>query len=546
MGKILLALLLLPVLFITATKQTYAKLTTAPLQDVQKAVLDYGYNGEFCEVNSPDVTADKLLTIFFGITPDKYYSSLYEKSNCSDKTREFLIGNVFLNYLGGYSYKESFFIIDNKMYRAGTKTFSYYSDKTKGGIYNSPGQSPTLGIETIGSNYFFESEYNKDATTGARLEKSGYVDHYGEDGKQDWTLLAYNGKIYKLTKKIKEDKDKILLDNTPEISPTPTLDASSSANSNLKDWKTYSGEDFSLKYPAEWFETSNQIYDSSTEYEGGNGGNETLHKTQLYINEIQSDLVLANYLSKYYGNQNGFKSADVSVGAYPAKEFYNPIGEGTSGWYIALTNGKKIVLFGPRDSELTKDPLLLQILSTFKFATYGAVLPTDISNWITYKNNNIGFNFLYPPFLDTIYKGDDAGKDTTAFAENGGFPELTLNILIGEAAINYKTELDKKIKDQGFDNFKLSNIHQVKGKNLTFNMYYVAWRGGKDENGYPKMPPVGGYLYFLEAYGFNDGKLYDIMYSRIANNGEPEPISQSIEDAGKYLEKILSTFEIIK
>jgi len=133
-------------------------------------------------------------------------------------------------------------------------------------------------------------------------------------------------------------------------------------------WKNYSGEGFEIQYPDSWRADTTKIFDPNTEYKGGNGGNATLYKSTLYITLSDINMPLAQYIDNSYdGNQPGFKSSLIKISGLDAESFYNPLGEGTNGWYVAFSNGKKVILFGPNETDITQNKNLNQILSTFKF-----------------------------------------------------------------------------------------------------------------------------------------------------------------------------------
>ena len=152
--------------------------------------------------------------------------------------------------------------------------------------------------------------------------------------------------------------------------PTPALSTATPAPNGADEtanWKTYTGKDFIFKYPSNWMADNNQIYDPSTMFKGGNGGNAVMYKRQLWFTEVPSKQTVDKYVNQYYGNQTGFKTNDITVNNVHGKSFYNPKGEGTFGWYVAFSNGSNIFLFGPAIQDLTQDELFNQILSTFKF-----------------------------------------------------------------------------------------------------------------------------------------------------------------------------------
>ena len=142
--------------------------------------------------------------------------------------------------------------------------------------------------------------------------------------------------------------------------PTPSSDPTTN-------WKTYQGKDFSVKYPPLWASDNFHVYDPASVYKDGNGGNTTLYKIQLWFNEVTTAQSLDDYVKQYYGNLNGVISNKIVVSGINALSFFNPIGAGTTGWYVAFSNNKDMVLFGPNVTEIPKDTQFNQILTTFKF-----------------------------------------------------------------------------------------------------------------------------------------------------------------------------------
>jgi len=131
--------------------------------------------------------------------------------------------------------------------------------------------------------------------------------------------------------------------------------------------KTYTGKDFTFTYPNNWLTDNTQVYDPLTAYRGGNGGNTILYRGQLWFSEHPTEQSLDQYITQYYGNQQGFKSNTVTVSNLQAESFYNPVGEGTAGWYIGFSNGKNVVLFGPEEQDIVQDPTLNTIINSFSF-----------------------------------------------------------------------------------------------------------------------------------------------------------------------------------
>jgi hypothetical protein len=131
--------------------------------------------------------------------------------------------------------------------------------------------------------------------------------------------------------------------------------------------KVYIGKDFTFTYPNNWLTDNAQVYDPLTAYKGSNGGNTILYRGQLWFSEYPTEQSLDQYIDQYYGNQQGFKSKNITLNKLQAESFYNPVGEGTAGWYVGFSNGKNIVLFGPEEQDITQDPTLKTIVDSFIF-----------------------------------------------------------------------------------------------------------------------------------------------------------------------------------
>ncbi|MDP2692979.1 MAG: hypothetical protein Q8O88_05045, partial [bacterium] len=136
---------------------------------------------------------------------------------------------------------------------------------------------------------------------------------------------------------------------------------------NAANGKQYTGKDFTFIYPNNWLTDNKQVYDPSTMFKGGSGGNSILYKSRLWFAEYPSQQSIEQYIVQHYGNQQGFKSNDIAVNNLNGKSFYNPIGEGTFGWYVGFSNGNNVVLFGPAGQDITQDSTLNTIINSFTF-----------------------------------------------------------------------------------------------------------------------------------------------------------------------------------
>jgi len=177
-------------------------------------------------------------------------------------------------------------------------------------------------------------------------------------------------------------------------SPTPTSDPTA-------DWETYQrGYSYSLKYPSTWKVTSDdaaglklQPTSSLNQYEPAitiairyNPEN----KTMLQLDEEAKKAEI--YYGTYNPNQATINISDETA-FYQKDTRCDPF---TCDGYVLL-HDKKIYyihnVFSPTASEIEKEQQrqeFAQIFSTFK-------LLDEMANWKTYTNNELGFQFEYPP-----------------------------------------------------------------------------------------------------------------------------------------------------
>ncbi len=154
--------------------------------------------------------------------------------------------------------------------------------------------------------------------------------------------------------------------NTPLVSPT-----------GIPGWDTFDGIGYSLNYPSNWTVSkmlySNEIYDPSSVVKGGNGGGVVSYTSSLlfsaspyiktvqeYVNGIKESQISPKELA------SAFSEKDITLNSLKGIE-YTLGGEGSVGTYLAFTNGKYLVNFGPLDSYPSSIAIVNQILSTFKF-----------------------------------------------------------------------------------------------------------------------------------------------------------------------------------
>lgn len=181
-------------------------------------------------------------------------------------------------------------------------------------------------------------------------------------------------------------------------SPKPTAQAVDPT----ADWKTYSGENYSFKYPSDWKleVVSSGLYLTSPDLKinedlGRAVEGSTIRLESRVIEETSIDKWFNDYWSKPHGGGTPENKTDEYIDTDTKALRYEFNYEGS----IVVTEFIKDGYLYSIDIDFPwvetantwskRDlPTYNQILSTFKF--------TDTSSWKTYTNDDFGFNIKYP------------------------------------------------------------------------------------------------------------------------------------------------------
>lgn len=189
-------------------------------------------------------------------------------------------------------------------------------------------------------------------------------------------LIFVGGGAYylgvKQNKLIVQSQQQTVTPTIAQSTPTPTLDPTAN-------WKTYSTSTYSIKYPNAWLEKTDSIasldhiYDPNSMQSKPNNGTGTISYPTKFVNiaTIISTDTPKQYADKMTTNNPAYTGVrterrTISINNLSA-ETYKESGEGSMGYDIVVSNGNKILVLNIPTSYPTTDPIVTQILSTFKF-----------------------------------------------------------------------------------------------------------------------------------------------------------------------------------
>ncbi|KKP47716.1 MAG: hypothetical protein UR39_C0003G0118 [Candidatus Woesebacteria bacterium GW2011_GWA1_33_30] len=188
-------------------------------------------------------------------------------------------------------------------------------------------------------------------------------------------IFAYQ--VQNLTKEIKKLKTEQLLTQTP----APTLDLTAN-------WKTYTNEDLSFKYPSDWLRSGDVI---SPDMPGSPHNN--LYPYGLFLNVFDKNATLKTNAYTYSGCMK--ETSTQTVNGVFIKRFIE-INTGQCKdrdqkqriiWIVpsASSYGPSVAVFYQVDDSEQVEQIVTQILSTFKF------LDNEITSIITSDELNNGW-----------------------------------------------------------------------------------------------------------------------------------------------------------
>lgn len=392
-------LFFLTLLFFVNSGSTEAKILSKNL--VKKAVVEYATKNEFCLLKDPLVVEKILLQPSVidadGNTPN-FGSEISDKDCAPDNNQEIIFGYVRLDFLDSFNSPpgyEQIFLVEDKILRADSFAFDYYKN------FN-PSQQPhqdvflgkAIGQKSIRSSSLLLTDPALPEGQKA-TENSGYILTFKPDGTKDKLFFLYEGKAYLSTKTLKEITDEItLVDYTASLNTSPTPE--SNAADATANWKTYTGDGFTVKYPQGWFIDEkvnglNKTYISPLAHLCTTNNCGYGNAVDLEVADKPNNLSTEQFVQQNCNCKPTF--TNLTVDGVLAKRTTSIAGlfDGDS---VYITKGTKvfiIALLKPIKENPIPVDIFNQILSTFKFTDSQFV---DTSTWKTYTGNE--YSFKYP------------------------------------------------------------------------------------------------------------------------------------------------------
>lgn len=175
-------------------------------------------------------------------------------------------------------------------------------------------------------------------------------------------------------------------------------------------WQRVNRDSFQQEVPADWKTYKNYEYGFEIKYPDDWGLSEDEKFWGFGPNSIQEDTLFTVYITdsvpiigKENPNQEIIKIENSTFNNFPAKAVYiKNISADETSVRLFIERDEAIISLGQptlNDSDYPSDHkyngVINQILSTFKF-----IESIDTSTWETYRNDEYGFEFKYPPELN--------------------------------------------------------------------------------------------------------------------------------------------------
>jgi len=144
---------------------------------------------------------------------------------------------------------------------------------------------------------------------------------------------------------------------------------------DMTNWKTYSTDVATLKYPNTWiiYTDSAYIYDpkSLTKVRMNGGGTQLLPREYLSMISYSSTETAKQVVDESMKGNPAYSGVNterktITINGFQA-EMYAESGEGSQGYDIVISNGKDLAFLTIPVSDPSSDPVINKILSTFKF-----------------------------------------------------------------------------------------------------------------------------------------------------------------------------------
>lgn len=280
------------------------------------------------------------------------------------------------------------------------------------------------------------------------------------------------------------------------MKPTPTPDPTA-------DWKTFTGNGFSYKYPANWQNKANFISNNdmvvfdpaSLKSFAENGGGQIQLPTIFF--DVQQIITTTQTAKSYadeftsavpYNTAGGVLNRESNSASDLQMELFTAEGEGSSGKYLILSNGQKIAVINTSLKSFGDNNIENQILSTFKFTTpnpvINAISPTSAPQAVSksFESKTTFFSVNFPEtwnavdsdaqYVEIVGFGpglqslsDYANTKITVHIDKSSFPnkqdangELQMTVSAAKSRAGYTTDSTQNITLGGAKAFENTSV----------------------------------------------------------------------------------------
>lgn len=323
---------------------------------------------------------------------------------------------------------------------------------------------------------------------------------------------------------------------------------------DTSNWKTYvnSQYGFEIEYPKDWILYEGGSHDPVFSLSAPKQGTQDYTLMDL-IRTKPKNLSLKEYVSQTVDNSNKGEVGGISYkkefstiigNDIPAYELYNVFDYDQSSEYIYILKNGLIHRFSfpiPDDNPNILNPkqnndIAHQILSTLKFRHLD--IKIDTSNWKTYTNTKLGYEFKYPSKLKLIETNSITTLSHSIDYKNYGPCDMSG---------------DENVYDK-FTDFEVSFEMTSKAPNLTYNdgeykkgaltglMVYEGIEGCGNVKYYFTLPNKNYLIITEAAVQALGGNVNSSVRDEILN----EPGVISAEEESKIFDEILSSFKFTR
>lgn len=232
----------------------------------------------------------------------------------------------------------------------------------------------------------------------------------------------------------------------PTITPAEQSPLGGANSDETADWKTYTGNGFSFKYPKD-FEVRkpedsiiiNPIVKPCTNYPNCE------YAEEIFIDNNKEFTNIKDYIINRAGNIT-YSSKAITIGGISGIRTSDLPGQFDNDEVLLVKDNSvwEITLIKSGQGKLISNTIFENILSSFKFTDSNS--STDTSTWKTYKSNLEGLSFKYPSTWKATEKKGNSYEELTLQTPNG------FEFLFNSSLIN---------PDGGCDNCKVTYLEKV-------------------------------------------------------------------------------------